>query len=124
MAANARIASLHPHEYELVSDMLDWNLVTHSYVRTRSAAECKIQWSNVMHPDINHDEWTKDEEAQLVELANKNELHQWVEVAKELGVRQTAAQMRTYAAHSNALMIIPLLVVTVSCRATARRCSA
>ncbi len=48
--------------------------------------DCKIQFSNVMHPNIENKKFTKAEDQRLLALAKKHKSHNWEVIASELGV--------------------------------------
>ena len=86
-AANVRIKSLSIEDCELTCEEIDWNHVAAKYVRTRSPIDCKIQWTNCDNPDIRHDPWSKEEDGRLLKAAEKYQMHNWIAIASELGVR-------------------------------------
>ena len=86
-AANVRIQSLSIEDCELTCEEIDWNHVAAKYVRTRSPIDCKIQWTNCDDPNINQDPWSKEEDGQLLKAAEKFQMHNWIAIASELGVR-------------------------------------
>lgn len=55
-------------------------------VTSRSATDCRIRWMTCEEPSVNKSEWTKEEEDELVNLTKKYKGHDWVAIARELGV--------------------------------------
>lgn len=49
--------------------------------------DCKLQWLLVDHPEINNDEWTKEEDKLLLSLVSKYQEHDWETIAQELDVK-------------------------------------
>lgn len=48
--------------------------------------DCKIHWTQVMHPQINKKKFTKEEDQRLLALANEHKGHNWQAIAVALGV--------------------------------------
>jgi myb proto-oncogene protein len=48
--------------------------------------DCKIHWTQVMHPQINKRKFTKEEDQRLLALANEHKGHNWQAIADALGV--------------------------------------
>jgi len=72
---------------------LNWEEVVKLSGLKRSAAACRVQWATVDDPTIRHPDvhkWTKEEDIKLIELAQKNENHDWEAIAAELGTSRTA----------------------------------
>jgi hypothetical protein len=52
--------------------------------------DCKIHWTQVMHPQINKKKFTKEEDQRLLALANEHKGHNWQAIAVALGVLNSA----------------------------------
>lgn len=50
---------------------------------------CEIKWTNELHPDINHDQWTSSEDKRIEELVEKYD-HDWDTIADELKTNRVA----------------------------------
>ena len=57
-------------------------------VPDRDEFECQLYWCNVLHPSINHDKFTKEEDAKILKLAKKYKNHNWEKIAQELNVSE------------------------------------
>ncbi|KAK4056660.1 hypothetical protein OIO90_002212 [Microbotryomycetes sp. JL221] len=69
---------------------LDWDRIA-SFVKTRSVAECRIQWLQNDHPLINKKrKWPKSELDKLFQIAKEHNERDWQKIADELGTRRTA----------------------------------
>ena len=70
------------------SSQPDWKEVA-KFIPTHTTMECYMQYTNVQDPEINNSEWTTEEDAHLLLLAEKYSEHHWVNIAEELGTRRT-----------------------------------
>ena len=84
----ATINKLHLNSNEGPNAVVDWDRVS-CCMKNKSPIDCLIQYRNVACPDLNFSKWTWEEESQLIKLASKHDLHDWVSVAEELGTRRT-----------------------------------
>lgn len=57
----------------------------------RSGLECRLQWCNFGHPDVNRTAWTKEEDKKLIKLA-KDPQNNWDIIAQRLQVQKTILQ--------------------------------
>lgn len=57
----------------------------------RSGLECRLQWCNFGHPDVNRTAWTKEEDKKLIKLA-KDPQNTWDIIAQKLQVQKTILQ--------------------------------
>ena len=48
--------------------------------------DCKIHWTQAMHPQINKKKFTKEEDQRLLALDNEHKGHNWQAIAVALGV--------------------------------------
>ena len=51
----------------------------------RTGFQCRLQWCNFDHPDVNRTPWTKGEDKKLLQLA-KDPNMTWVDIAQTLQV--------------------------------------
>jgi hypothetical protein len=70
----------------LQTEGVDWETIAANYVTTRSAADCRIQWTGNDDPHINKSMWTKGEDRSLLRLAEQHQGHAWVDIARALDV--------------------------------------
>ncbi|KAI8373134.1 Homeodomain-like protein [Radiomyces spectabilis] len=74
-------------------NMFDWQRISSLYVKSRTATECRIQWTTQDHPTINKTPWSRDETQKMDALVEKHGYEgQWETIAVELGTNRTAAQ--------------------------------
>ena len=64
------------------------NLLIIQFDGKYSAQECEGIWRNVLHPSINKEAWTKEEDEKLIQLVEENHLRNWKDIAEKLGVNQ------------------------------------
>eukprot|EP00124_Ichthyophonus_hoferi_P001585 Ihof_evm4s86 gene=Ihof_evmTU4s86 len=75
-------------------------------LRKRSPDECRIQWTNVSHPIVNNEKWSKKEDIQILELATASPHPNWAIIAESLGTYRTpAACFRRYQRSLNPILI-------------------
>jgi len=86
------IQNMSPEELEMNLDGLDWDAIAKLHVPTRTAMDCKIQWTQVQHPQICKKEFSKTEDQHLLALVKEHKGHDWVSVAQKLGTNRTPAQ--------------------------------
>lgn len=79
-------------QLELNLEGIDWEVLSKVHVPTRSPMDCKIHWTQVMHPQINKKKFTKEEDQRLLALANEHKGHNWQSIAVALGTGRTPAQ--------------------------------
>ncbi len=58
--------------------------------------DCKIHWTQVMHPQINKKKFTKEEDQRLLALANEHKGHNWQAIAVALGVTYLCTTARSF----------------------------
>ncbi|XP_013790024.1 snRNA-activating protein complex subunit 4-like [Limulus polyphemus] len=76
-----------------VGDRLDWmKISTTNLEGLRSPEACELMWTNVVHPAIRKDKWTKAEDQRLRMIAAKWGERNWDEIAKDLHSNRTAFQ--------------------------------
>ncbi|KAG0150038.1 hypothetical protein CROQUDRAFT_130986 [Cronartium quercuum f. sp. fusiforme G11] len=73
------------------SPALDWTLISKA-LPDRSPIECRIQWNQKQHPNLNKSKWTPEEIDRLYEIAKRRNERDWSSIATELGTRRTAAE--------------------------------
>ncbi|XP_066932814.1 uncharacterized protein [Clytia hemisphaerica] len=71
---------------------IDFMKVAKNFVPDREDFECQIYWCNVLHPSINQNKFTKEEDSKLIKLAKKYKNHRWEDIAKELDTNRTPVQ--------------------------------
>lgn len=54
-------------------------------MQKRSGFQCRLQWCNFGHPDVNRKPWTKEEDKMLIKLA-KESGNTWDVIAQKLQV--------------------------------------
>lgn len=54
-------------------------------MQKRSGFQCRLQWCNFGHPDVNRKPWTKEEDKMLIKLA-KEPGNTWDVIAQKLQV--------------------------------------
>ncbi|XP_015784596.1 snRNA-activating protein complex subunit 4 [Tetranychus urticae] len=83
------------------SDDIDWLWVSSQCSALYNEFDCEIKWSNYLHPEINHEKWTSEEESKLKQLCKK--IHtDWDMVAVNLGTKRTAWEcFEKYQSHFN-----------------------
>jgi len=54
-------------------------------VQKRSGFQCRLQWCNFDHPEVNRKPWTKEEDKMLIKLA-KEPGNTWDVIAQKLQV--------------------------------------
>ena len=80
------------------AEAVDWSLMAASYVPSRSAMDCRLQWTNRLDPRINHASWSEDEDSFLLRHAPSStvkSMRHWVDVAAGMGTQRTAWQCMT-----------------------------
>jgi len=87
-----KLRSMGEKELEQNIEGLDWDAIAKNHVKTRKGIDCKIQWLQNMHPNINTKSFSKQEDKQLLALAMQYKGHNWELIAKELGTRRTPVQ--------------------------------
>eukprot|EP01004_Peranema_trichophorum_P005824 NODE_466_length_2720_cov_40.181363_g399_i0.p1 GENE.NODE_466_length_2720_cov_40.181363_g399_i0~~NODE_466_length_2720_cov_40.181363_g399_i0.p1 ORF type:complete len:830 (+),score=156.73 NODE_466_length_2720_cov_40.181363_g399_i0:79-2568(+) len=70
-------------------DISDWENVC-KLVKGRTAWECRLCWFNNASPIVSHNKWTRDEEKNLLKIAQQNNCYNWSKIACELGTHRTA----------------------------------
>ncbi|XP_068710589.1 myb-like protein X isoform X2 [Montipora foliosa] len=85
---SSRIKSL-PKE-TLLYDLegIDWDKLSSTYVPKRTAIQCRLQWCNFGHPDVNRTPWTKEEDKKLLQLT-KDPQNNWITIAQSLQTKRT-----------------------------------
>ena len=79
-------------------EAVDWSVIAASYVPSRSAMDCRLQWTNRLDPRINHAVWSEQEDAFLLRHAPSSAvkaMRHWVDVAAGMGTQRTAWQCMT-----------------------------
>lgn len=71
---------------------IDWEDISYKMLPSRTPSQCEIYWYNELHPLLNKDLWTKDEDKQLLKLANENNNEDWNKIAHELKTNRSAVQ--------------------------------
>jgi hypothetical protein len=71
---------------------IDWDRISAAFVPTRSAFDCKVQWTIHSHPMINKSSWSSEESKELLEIAQKHYARDWVSIAQKLGTNRTAIE--------------------------------
>ena len=98
-AAIDAVKSTSPSHWLAVgSEAVDWSLIAASYVPSRSAMDCRLQWTNRLDPRINHAAWSEDEDKFLLRHAPSSAvkpMRHWVDVAAGMGTQRTAWQCMT-----------------------------
>ncbi|KAL4219616.1 Myblike DNAbinding domain-containing protein [Mactra antiquata] len=65
------------------------------------AFECESMWKNVLHPGINRDKWTPEEDEHLKELVKTHQMRNWQQIAAELGTNRTPYQCLQHFQYNN-----------------------
>eukprot|EP01113_Clastostelium_recurvatum_P049514 TRINITY_DN9185_c0_g1_i3.p1 TRINITY_DN9185_c0_g1~~TRINITY_DN9185_c0_g1_i3.p1 ORF type:complete len:959 (-),score=240.93 TRINITY_DN9185_c0_g1_i3:531-3407(-) len=100
------IKQLSAKELETATEGMDWDALARLHVKSRSGADCKIQWLNIDLPSLNKQAFNKDEDKKLIALAHKYRGHSWENIAQELGSGRSAVQcFRRYQRSLNANMM-------------------
>ena len=98
-AAIQSIQSTNPSHWLAVgSEAVDWLLMAASYVPSRSAIDCRLQWTNRLDPRINHAAWSDAEDSFLLRHAPSSSvkpMRHWVDVAAGMATQRTAWQCMT-----------------------------
>ncbi|PJF19124.1 Homeo-like domain-containing protein [Paramicrosporidium saccamoebae] len=80
-------------ELEMNLEGLDWTQMSISHVPSRSADDCRIQWTTNDHPVISHAPFLPEEKERLAALVKKyGPRGEWVTIAKSLQSNRTAWQ--------------------------------
>ncbi|KAL9985551.1 hypothetical protein ACROYT_G007972 [Oculina patagonica] len=87
-AESSRIRNLPKEKLELDLEAIDWDRVSSTYVPKRSGFQCRLQWCNFGHPDVNRTAWTKEEDKMLIKLA-KEPQNTWDIIAQKLQTKRT-----------------------------------
>lgn len=74
-------------------EKIQWSLITHQ-LPGKTSAQCRSHWMNKLKPRANTLPWTKEEDEQLILLAESNKKPRWIKIASELGTRRTNDQCR------------------------------
>ena len=77
---------------EVSSDFTEyttWEIIAKRFGKHVTPMQCFAQYYNNCNPTINHKEWTKEEEKDLIVLASKYNNHNWPRIALELGTNRT-----------------------------------
>lgn len=91
-------STLPSHWLSLGSEAVDWSLLAASYVPSRSAMDCRLQWTNRLDPRINHAAWSEAEDRFLLRHAPSSRvrpMRHWVDVAAGMATQRTAWQCMT-----------------------------
>ena len=86
------------HWLSVGTEAVDWPLLAASYVPSRSAMDCRLQWTNRLDPRINHAVWSEAEDKFLVRHAPSSAIRpmrHWVDVAAGMATQRTAWQCMT-----------------------------
>lgn len=71
---------------------LDWLKFSTELDTDHNADDCELYWNNFLHPKINKNAWSKEEDRRLEELVKEHGMHDWDRVAEELGTDRLAWQ--------------------------------
>lgn len=71
---------------------IDWDRISSSFVPTRSAFDCKVQWTIHSHPMINKSPWSCEEAKELEKIAQQHNQRDWISIAQKLGTNRTAIE--------------------------------
>lgn len=82
---NIKIHSCKLHELMTQIDSkyeTDWNLISAHNLRHRHTANiCFAMWNVYLHPNLNRNGWTKDDDSKLLESATNNKFQNWPLIA-------------------------------------------
>ncbi|KAF5273178.1 hypothetical protein FQA39_LY18762 [Lamprigera yunnana] len=70
-------------------DVIQWNVVANAFKSNRTPNECKVMWKVYLHPHINKNCWTPQENEKIVALAEKHGRQNWDLIAKELNTNRS-----------------------------------
>ncbi|KAM7449052.1 Myblike DNAbinding domain-containing protein [Porites harrisoni] len=87
-AESRRIKSIPKDKLAYDLEGIDWDKISSIYVPKRTSFQCRLQWCNFDHPDVNRTPWTKDEDKKLLQLA-KDPNMTWVDIAQTLQTKRT-----------------------------------
>jgi len=81
-------------QIELLRDAtdIDFFKIAKNYLASREEFDCHLQWINVVHPNINQNKFSKEEDGVIIKLAKKYENHNWESIARELDTHRTPVQ--------------------------------
>lgn len=74
---------------------IDWNKIAMAFVTSRTAIDCRLQWTNQQHPLIDHTALSNAETIKLIDLVNNkqgNSQGKWTIIANDISPRRTAWQ--------------------------------
>lgn len=86
----ARITGLSKEELESDTIQINWEKLSHQYVPSRTAYECRKQWENEI--SVSSRPWTKEEDKLLIALAQRHQGHNWEEIAQHFPEDRNALQ--------------------------------
>ncbi|KAL5468743.1 hypothetical protein EMCRGX_G029854 [Ephydatia muelleri] len=85
------ISSLPDEELLKDTSEVNWQVISLEEFNNQCLqADLKLRWMNHLHFDINHSEWTKEEDKKLLRLAKEQNYRNWVAIAKDLKTNRTA----------------------------------
>ncbi|KAK4873359.1 hypothetical protein RN001_015388 [Aquatica leii] len=68
---------------------INWSIVADSLKGMRSANECKAMWNVYLHPRINKNVWTDEENERIKTLVKKHNHQNWDLIAQELNTNRS-----------------------------------
>lgn len=71
---------------------IDWLRVSTGLDSDHTADDCELYWNNFLHPNVNKNDWTKEEDNQLESLVKKYGMHDWDKVSQMLGTGRLSWQ--------------------------------
>ncbi|KXN69536.1 hypothetical protein CONCODRAFT_18259 [Conidiobolus coronatus NRRL 28638] len=86
------VKQLPDRHLEMNLEGIDWDKIAKFYVPGRTGRECAIHWTCWVHPLINREDWTREEEERLVELVKEFKYLHWDQIALKLNTNRTAVQ--------------------------------
>ncbi|EFC50340.1 myb transcription factor [Naegleria gruberi] len=66
------------------SSKIDWEKVAKFYVKTRKPEECRKFWEIELAKDIKKDNWSKEEDINLLYVADDSKGHDWSKISNKL----------------------------------------
>jgi snRNA-activating protein complex subunit 4 len=73
------------------NDTIDWLEISAQIGSSHPPLACEIKWLNELHPDINHEPWSQEEDEKLQDLVEKYN-NDWDKIADELATNRIAYQ--------------------------------